>query len=121
MIANIDEDKGRLVYQYAVDRPVHEERVSLVDRGGIKVEEVEIRTRFVREFRQATVAFGAIETMDGAGNRLDRSEGLKRLSVGAMVLHSRDANGVDAAYRKLLARDALILVQVEPAGRPPAR
>ena len=100
---------------------MREQQVVRVDRGGVEVEEVVVRTRVVRELRQTAVALGAIEIMDGEGSILDQKEGLRRLSVGAMVLHSLDAGGVDAAYRKLLAEDALILVQVEDSGKSPVR
>ena len=59
------------------------------------------------------------QSQDGAGNKLTDEQLWTRLAARKMVLISHSREGLDAAYRDVIARDAVVLIMPAPEGGLP--
>jgi hypothetical protein len=115
-VEEIDKKAGEVTFSRVLSQMVPREIEREVVRDG-KKERVK-ETMLVPEFRTILYKYRLkdAQAYDGAGKKLDADDVWKYLAVGTPVLVSSDFRPVDAAYFKLLNKDALVLV---PAVPPP--
>jgi hypothetical protein len=110
LVTDVNKDKNIVKVQFASNELVPEFAEAAVERGGQKVKERVLVHRSQLRLVEAELALKSLRVLDAAGKEVRGEELLKRLTPGTMVLRQTDALPVDPAYRKLLSRDALILM-----------
>jgi hypothetical protein len=112
-VAGVDRDKGIVVVHTRHDVLIPTTVAREVQRNGIKV--VETVTEYVQETRivHQEMALKSLRILDREGKEVVGEDLWKRLTPGILVFQQSGAQPVDAAYRRVLARDTLILAPRE--------
>jgi hypothetical protein len=115
-VAGVDKDKGTVVIHLRNDVLIPRAVPREVERKGIKV--IETVTEYVKETRIITVqlSINALLVLDVDGKEVEEATLWKRLRPGTMVLQQSGVQPVDPAYRRVLARETLILA-TRPEGK----
>jgi hypothetical protein len=122
-VSGYDKDKDTLRVRSFVYVPVTKQATRAVVRNGQQVTETYTYTEMAAETRESAYPLKGAQFYDGAGKKLKDDEARDRLKAGRTVLLSQDPKGVDPAYLKVLAKDALIIVPgaPQPDRAPPPR
>lgn len=125
-LANVSKDKTILTFYHWESKLKISFRDEKVEQDG-KVREVQIPIQTqVRELTSFKLPMQYLRVLDVEGKEITGDKIWERLKSGEMVYLNRDSKTIDAAYLKLLARDATILVptvlplpdDVKPDGQP---
>jgi hypothetical protein len=119
MVSRLNEGTGTVYVRSVRTVPVTVtktvEMVVMGEKRTVTVPVTEYRTEVV----ERALPLKSLRVFDAAGKELKPAEARKRLTPGKMVLRATDSKPLAPAYRKVLARDALILVPA--AGKPGPR
>ena len=119
-VQKFDPKSGTVALEYTEFVPVTEQvivkvtKIKVIDGKNVPFTVDEAVT--VRKMVPVTkVVEGKYTIYDSTGAKLTNAEAGKRLSKGTVVVVSGDGALPDAAYRKILNDDAVILVGMQPA------
>ena len=116
MVSRVNEDAGNVYLRSLRTVPVTVMKTVESVVGGEKRRVTVPVTEYRTEVVEQALPLKSLRVFDAAGKELKPAEARKRLTAGKMVLRATDSKPLAPAYRKVLARDALILVP--PAGKP---
>lgn len=126
LVSKVDRAGNSITLREQVVVPVTEEqkvKVAVVVGGKVVEEDRTVPvTRHVPQQRETLHVLGkGVYVTDVAGKKLGHEEALQKVAAGKMILISSDEDGIDPAYRALLAKDALVLVVPFTAQPAPVR
>jgi hypothetical protein len=111
LVAGVDRDKGTIRVQLPTTVFLERTEVRLVERNGKKVTESAVVPVAVTQIKEIELSLKMLRVLDVDAKEVQGEELWKRLTPGKMVLQQSGLQPVDAAYRRVLARDALILTR----------
>jgi hypothetical protein len=116
VVTELDRKAGEVTLQEQVMRLEPVEVEQEVVKDGEKVKEKVTIVKRVIVTQLFKIALKYHQAFDGEGKKVATDDLLKRLEVNGVVLLASDFKEIDAAYLKLLRKDALIFVPLKPEG-----
>jgi len=116
VVGQVQRDQGLLMLNDYMQVAETRVRREVVEKGGQKIVVEVPETVYRTVVRQTAWHLKHVQVFTSQGRKLVGEDGLRRLTAGRTILVTEEAEGVDPAYRALLAPDALVVILPRPGG-----